>query len=106
MRQPRSGSGYEQAASAVVEALELAGGAGFGTNDTVTASLCFLEVQPVEVTRAALPLLSFSVVCRPLSAEYVPGAGCCRKSGIEIVSFLPLILPWSTAFTAPGDCSR
>src|SRR5690242_16342080 len=58
---------------------------------------CFLDLQPVEVRRALLPFFFDRVVSRSISAEYVPGAGCCRKSGIAIVMVLPLILPCRTA---------
>ena len=47
----------------------------------MTPILCFLDLQPVDEMRAFLPFFFESVVVRSISAEYVPGAGCCRNSG-------------------------
>ena len=53
---------YEHLASAVSDADVAAGGFGFGTNLTLTPTLCFLDLQPFDAIRAFEPFFFDSVV--------------------------------------------
>ena len=97
----------------LVSAVDCGGGAGFGTNVRRTPNRCFLlGGQPLILISELLPDLLNRDAVMSVSAEYRPGAGCCRSSGIVIVIFWPYLtlragptLPGSALRTVPPFCS-
>src|SRR5262245_7673577 len=101
---------FLQVALPVALAVVEAGGAGFGTNVSLTFTMCAPPEQPVVVISECLPFLREIVVCRSWIAAHrpsfpAPGTGFCRfgsvprvPSGMRIVCVRPLSLPCSTAF--------